>query len=113
MPDIQLTPAGNLRWIETESSDRDLLDPGVRDAFLLDWREGLFLLAARRPEAAAWPSLRYWQTFSEMYVAALCHVPAEMPDSVIQAPTAGQLDAWILGAPPLQGGEYLLSLIHI
>ncbi|TAM39032.1 MAG: DEAD/DEAH box helicase [Rhodanobacter sp.] len=107
MPDIQLTPAGNLRWIETESSDRDLLDPGVRDAFLLDWREGLFLLAARRPEAAAWPSLRYWQTFSEMYVAALCHVPAEMPDSVIQAPTAGQLDAWILGAPPLQGGEYL------
>ena len=71
MPEIQLTPAGNLRWIEAESSDRDVLDPGVRDAFVLDWREGLFLLAARRPETAAWPSLRFWQTFSEAYVGRL------------------------------------------
>lgn len=109
MPEIQLTPTGNLRWIEAESADRDLLDPAVRDAFVLDWREGLFLLAARRPETAAWPSLRYWQTFSEAYVAALCHVPPEAPDTVIQAPTPEQLDAWLLGAPPLRGGEYLTA----
>ena len=107
MPEIQLSPAGNLRWVESESSDRELLDAGVRDAFLLDWREGLFLLAARRPEVAAWPSLRYWQTFAEAYVAALCHIPPGVTDTDIQAPTPVEMDAWILGAPPLQGGEYL------
>lgn len=107
MPEIQLSPAGHLRWVEAVSPDAEFPDTGVRVAFIADWREGLFLLAARRPEAAAWPSLRYWQTVAETYLGALCHIPPGTTDSEIRTPNQAELEGWILSAPPLLGGEYL------
>src|SRR5882724_3808454 len=109
MPEILLSPAGNLRWVEGSSADEAFSAADVRAAFLSDWREGLFLLAARRPETTAWPSLRYWQTFAESFLTSACHIPAGMPDSAIPAPVPAEIDGWILSAPPLQGGEYLCA----
>jgi non-specific serine/threonine protein kinase len=107
MPEILLSPSGNLRWVEATSPHGDFSDADVRAAFLSDWLEGLFLLAARRPETAAWPSLRYWQAFAEAYLTNACHIPPGTVDSAIPPPTPAEIDAWILSAPPLHGGEYL------
>ncbi|MDT0499103.1 DEAD/DEAH box helicase [Algiphilus sp. W345] len=105
MPEIQLSPATQLHWIEStgaEFPDRDIA--GIFDA---NWREGLFLLAARRPQTHAWPSLRYWQGISESYLTGLCHLPPDAADTGVPPPTPARLDGWIVGAPPLSGGEYL------
>jgi SNF2 family DNA or RNA helicase len=107
MPEIHLSPTGNLRWVDAESPVEDFVDANLRGAFLSDWREGLFLLAARRPETAAWPSLRFWQTVAEAHLSVLCHIPPDSTNTAIELPTPAELDQWILGAPPLQGGEYL------
>jgi non-specific serine/threonine protein kinase len=107
MPEIHLSPAGHLRWVETAAPGGKPLDAGVSNAFQADWREGLFLLAARRPESAAWPSLSYWQSVGEAYLAALCQVPPGAVDTTVPVPAAAELDDWMLSAPPLQGGEYL------
>lgn len=113
MPEIHLSPSGHLRWVETASANDGPWDTDIRDAFTTDWREGLFSLAARRSDGAAWPSVRYWQSVAEAYLAGLCHVPPGEADTAIQPPSPAMLDEWILSAPPLQGGEYLTaSLLH-
>jgi len=104
MPEIQLSPAGHLRWID---ADADALEVDVGEAFHADWRAGLFRLAAQRPQTAAWPSLRYWQTIAETQLTALCHIPPESADTAVPPPPPAELDRWVLAAPPLLGGEYL------
>lgn len=102
MPDILLVPSGRLRWLPDSHSP----DPEIECGFEHDWREGLFLLAARRPGLAAWPALRYWQAFAERYLTALCHLPPDTaPDVAAPTPTDGE--QWLAAAPPLPGGEYL------
>ena len=49
MPDLQLTPAGHLRWLESaDTADEGRTHAELCAAFARDWREGLFLLAAQR-----------------------------------------------------------------
>lgn len=108
MPQIQLTPAGHLRWIEDDSPETGL-QADIARAFKSDWREGLFRLAAERPPVAAWASLRYWQSFAEGHLTALCHVSPESEDTAVPVPTSAELDRYLLTAPPLPGGEYLTA----
>lgn len=107
MPELQLSPAGHLRWHPTDTAQTDGLDAEIGRSFDTDWREGLFVLAARRPQTAAWPSLRYWQSIAEHFLTALCHIPPEAAEISVPAPTPADLDRWILTAPPQHGGEYL------
>jgi len=107
MPEIHLSPTGQLRWVEVATPGSAFPDARVSEAFRADWREGLFLLAARRSESAAWPSLRYWQALADAYLGALCHVPPGAADTAVQAPATAELERLILSAPPIQGGEYL------
>ncbi len=110
---VRLTPAGNLQW---EPAPEDAAPPdhlaGVPDAFRTDWRGALFTLAAERLPVPEFPALRYWQQFAEQYLTALCHLPAaaDAPESErpqVAPPTDAQCAAWMLTAPPMEGGEYL------
>jgi superfamily II DNA or RNA helicase len=105
MPELLLTPAGHLRWRGDDAAD--WRDAEIGRGFEHDWREGLFLLAARRPQTAAWPALRYWQGVAERYLTGLCHLPPDSADITVLAPTPAELDHWLLTAPPMPGGEYL------
>ncbi len=107
MPELQLSPAGHLRWLPGDPAAAEDLDAELGRSFDSDWRQGLFGLAARRPPLAAWPGLRYWQSIAGHYLLALCHVPPEAADVRVPAPGPAELDQWILSAPPLAGGEYL------
>lgn len=110
MPEIQLSPAAQLHWLESAEPGTEFPDRDIAGTFNSNWREGLFLLAARRPPTLAWPGLRYWQGISATYLTLLCHVSpdaADTGDTGVPPPAPAQLDGWILGAPPLSGGEYL------
>ena len=107
MPEIRLTPVRSLHWHEAVADAISELEDAIGNAFQKDWREGLYLLAARRPQTAAWPSLRFWQLFAEIYLSALCHMPPESKNTQPQSPAAEEWARRILTAPPLPGGEYL------
>jgi len=106
MPEIQLSPGGQLQWTQGSSDDLTV-DADIGRGFQIDWREGLFLLAARRPQLAASPDLRYWQLIADRYLTALCQIPAQSTEVAVQAPTPAELEHWTLTAPPMRGGEYL------
>lgn len=109
MAEIRLTPAGHLRW---ESSDGDAASPvfsPLARAFERDWREGLFTLAAEKAGDASAPTLRYWRQFSERHLSQVCHVPESAAECPLEGPDDTQLAAWVLTAPPMQGGEYLTA----
>ena len=110
---LGLTPAGDVRWT----------DPGVEEiperlqhlerAFDADWREALFTLAAEKTDTRERPAVRYWQSFAERHLTALCHLPAVNPNAEgaaslsVEPPTSAECAALVEGAPPMIGGEYL------
>lgn len=108
---VRLTPAGQLRWEPAPDAPAPEELGGVAEAMRTDWRGALFTLAAERLPAQELPALRYWQQFAEHYLTALCHLPAAADaDSACPPaapPTAAQCAAWMLTAPPMEGGEYL------
>ena len=107
MPEIKLTPTGQLRWVEPDEPTALISLAGVRSAFERDWAEGLFVLAAEKTEVAGLQTLRYWQSIAGRYLTALCHVPETAETIKIAVPGEGELSSWLLTAPPMKGGEYL------
>ncbi|MDR2406339.1 MAG: DEAD/DEAH box helicase [Deltaproteobacteria bacterium] len=71
-----------------------------------DWRELLFNLGAQRVQSEL-PVVRFFRTFSELFVAALCRLPVDLKPSDMAPPPLSQLEELSLGAPPMSGGEYL------
>ena len=116
--ELSLTPAGHLAlWErecegkgETEQAGRpDAWMNGVATAFESCQAAGLFALAATRPDAPAPASLAFWLDFSCRYLTQLCRMPESTPDHLepIDPPVQAELETVLLGAPPMQGGEYL------
>jgi non-specific serine/threonine protein kinase len=116
---LAFTPAGHVAAIESASAQSVFLDvDAVRDAnnkmrrvakaFASSQAEGLFTLATEKLDAALPPSMVYWRSFAGRYLTELCHAPnAEF--AAIPAPELVELDAIVLSAPPMRGGEYLTS----
>ncbi len=107
LSEIRLTPTGQLHW---EVSGQEPDPPqwaGARACFERDWREGLFALAADKPDTGASPTLRYWQQVAERYLTALCHIPASSGILEVETPSPAECATWMLTAPPMRGGEYL------
>ncbi len=104
---IRLTPTGNLCWESSGDSPEEVHLGRVREVFEADWRQGLFLLAADKVDAAASPALRYYQSIAEFLLTRLCHLPEGMGLKDVEAPTEADRVEWFLNAPPMQGGEYL------
>jgi len=114
MPEIQLSPDGRLHWRQNTDDETRAgagAGIGIGHSFEADWCEGLFLLAAQRPQFAASPNLRYWQMIAEAYLTALCHIPPATAEVSVPPPAPAELDRWALTAPPLHGGEYLSAAL--
>jgi SNF2 family DNA or RNA helicase len=104
---IRLSPAGTLRWEASE--DEPAVDRWrfLRERLETDWREGLFRLAADRPDVSLIPVLRYWQSIAERLLTRLCQLPEGMAPEAISPLTEAERIQCVLSAPPMPGGEYL------
>ena len=104
---LGLTPAGHLRWAPRDTEPVPPAIARLQSAFDADWREALFTLAADRIDTHEAPAARFWQQIAERHLMALCHLPEQQTHIEIEPPSAADCAAWILAAPPMQGGEYL------
>jgi len=105
MPEIKLTPTGQLRWIDDDPSNSLLMD--TANAFERDWREGLFVLSAEKNNPAQSQTLRYWQNIGNRYLTELCHIPESEEAITVTSPGEGDFSTWLLTSPPMVGGEYI------
>ncbi|MCF7955123.1 MAG: DEAD/DEAH box helicase [Phycisphaerae bacterium] len=105
MPEIKLTPTGQLHWSAEDSSDS--LHSDIANTFEQDWKEGLFLLAAEKNNPGGSQTLRYWQKIVNRYLTELCHIPESENKVEISSPGEGVFSTWVLTAPPMVGGEYI------
>lgn len=115
MTRLSLTPHGTLLWDESSSD-------ATASANASDWRERLFNLAASRSASSFQdlpsnidsedaPAFRFWRSFAESFLAALCRLPGDSDAAGLAArlpaPPESRLDACLENAPPMPGGEYL------
>jgi superfamily II DNA or RNA helicase len=97
---LELTPHGVV--ICRDDSDKALA------AFHNAEPAGLIRIAGHKLPAEVDASVHYWKRFSEQFLRALCHLPADPPaPRQIEPPAAAELSEWILQAPPMRGAEYL------
>ena len=104
---LGLTPAGHLRWATLDGGPVPPAIAQLQSAVDTDWRAALFTLAADRIDTQEAPAARFWQEIAERHLTALCHLPEHEGRIEVKPPTAADCAAWILSAPPMQGGEYL------
>ncbi|MBL7223011.1 MAG: DEAD/DEAH box helicase [Candidatus Brocadiae bacterium] len=108
--DLVLTPGGHLLVREAEGSgEPDAWTRRAAAAFSTSQSAGLFSLAATRPETPPSPSFSFWRDFACRYLTELCRTPesaGKRLDPIGQLAPA-ELMAFLLGAPPMRGGEYL------
>ncbi len=102
--------------VQTDAQDSILLTPEATLRFEPDagvsWPEALFALGAARG-ADLPPAPAFWSRLAAACIRGLCH--AANPDAPAQAEADGitalplpeDAAAWIAGAPPMPGGEYL------
>ena len=109
MPEMFLTPQGHLHCRPDDGAGADPAGPA--GAFERDWREGLFLLAARKDGGPEDPATRYWRQWGQRYLVALCHTPASLEGSAVPPPDEAALVTAALSAPPMRGGEYLSASV--
>jgi len=107
VPEIRLTPTGQLRWESSEEQSASAGLASLQRVFQADWREGLFVLSAEKINTGDSSTLRYWQSISDRYVTALCHIPGSAETVEVEPPSPADLATWVLTSPPMQGGEYL------
>jgi len=105
--ELRLTPAGQLRWESPEQGVEAAALSSLREVFRVDWREGLFTLAADKTDPGDSPTVRYWRELAERYLTGLCHIPGAAETFEVEPPSPADCASLILTAPPMQGGEYL------
>ncbi len=105
---ITLSPAGVLKWPDTEGKK----EVGT-------WQERWFQLAARSTQGTAKNATQqavvalFWENIAAACITALCRI--SNPDAtqehdiplVINIPLPDEADDWLHMAPPMPGGEYL------
>jgi non-specific serine/threonine protein kinase len=107
---LTLAPGGHVRLQPGEGTPT----PWVRRvaaAFAADPAEGLFTLAAAGVEPSLHPSFSFWRDLAGRYLTALCRTPGEIGDELapVALPTPAETATLLLGAPPMEGGEYLCA----
>jgi hypothetical protein len=114
--DLAFTPSGRLALAES-ADQAPPAGPGptegqiaaLKKAFAASQAEGLFTLAATWSDAPLAPSLAFWHGFAGRYLEQLCHLPDIATSQIepIPPPDTSDLKSLLLGAPPMQGAEYL------
>ncbi|MDP2791355.1 MAG: DEAD/DEAH box helicase [Rectinemataceae bacterium] len=109
---LRLSPAGHLRPV---AGITDFPSSGVQKtvvAFGSSEAAGLFGLAAHPANGGLPPELVWWRDFAARYLTERCHTPAGVTviEPVAPLPEA-EIMSLLLGAPPMEGAEYLTSEI--
>jgi SNF2 family DNA or RNA helicase len=110
--ELILTPAGHLRLHQGDDDSgatRDAWMAKAAAAFSSSLAEGLFALAATRPEAPPPASFAFWRDFACRYLTQLCRTPESVGARLdpIAPPVESELWSLLLSAPPMHGAEYL------
>ena len=82
----------------------------IERAFSQGQGAGLVHLATTEVTTALTPGLTFARDFAQRYVTRLCHLGDARPDSpgvLVDLPSAEELEALRLAAPPIKGLEYL------
>ena len=105
---LRLSPSGRLRPIAEPEGAESAAPRRVLEAFRSSEAEGLFELAAHPAGSILPPDLVYWRDFAALYLTARCHTPSGTTslEAVEPLPEA-ELMPLLLGAPPMEGAEYL------
>lgn len=98
-----------MRWDLSEEDTLHGVLEHIRSAFLSDWREGLFLLAAEKTSPENSLTFRYWRGLAERFLTGLCHIPGSSAEFQVETPSDADYATLVLTAPPMPGGEYLSS----
>lgn len=106
MPEIRIAPSGILSLAIT-TEDQLASFQALYEAFRVDWREGLFLLAAKGDAAFYSPTMRYWHRLAADYLTRICHTPNPVAGETVEPPIQSEFETWAMAAPPMIGGEYL------
>jgi len=110
--ELVLTPGGHLFVRAGEAPGAGACDAWMRrvaDAFSSCQAEGLFALAATKPDCAVPPSFSFWRDFASLYLTHICRTPDVAGNRLdpVKPPGSTELETFLLNAPPMQGGEYL------
>jgi hypothetical protein len=107
---ISLAPSGRL--VPAFDAANEPL-PGLHDAFRRGTGHALLKLGGEHVGGALPPILAWWRDFAALYINALCTLPDadESLPGRVAPPDAGELQQRIWSAPPMEGGEYLVSEI--
>ncbi|ACL04719.1 Non-specific serine/threonine protein kinase [Desulfatibacillum aliphaticivorans] len=111
MSTLALSPSGRL-LLQESGDDWPLPESWIKkapEAFASSQAQGLFTLAAIRPDGPVPPVFAFWKDFSSQYLTLLCRIPESMEAAMpaIAPPDDGRLNDLIASAPPMPGGEYL------
>lgn len=106
---IRVTPAGHPRLVSAATVNESSGMFSIYDTFRMDWREGIFILAAQKLDAGGSPSVRFWRKLAEIYLTGLCHIPGNAEAFEVALPRLEEREALLLTAPPMEGGEYLTA----
>ncbi len=112
---LRLSPAGHLRPVAgiTDHPSPAAQTPAVQkamEAFISGEAAGLFGLAARPGSGDLPPELAFWRDFAARCLTERCHRPtgAAVLEPVAPLPAA-EIMSLLLGAPPMEGAEYLTA----
>lgn len=117
--ELAISPAGRLSVVEITGEKADSSDdvdriskkriPAFKKAFDADPAEGLFTLAADKPDHSLPPSFGYWRGLAVRYMTELCHTPegAAREPRPVPPPNSAERASLLLSAPPMPGAEYL------
>ncbi|MCX6348396.1 MAG: DEAD/DEAH box helicase [Candidatus Aureabacteria bacterium] len=111
---LALTPAGRLVIRSAEEKGGGDQDAWVKRAIVVFSScpaEGLFALAATRPDAPAPVSFAFWRDFACRYLTELCRAPVLAADRLepLAPPSPEETTVMLRSAPPMEGGEYLTA----
>lgn len=100
---LRLTPSGVL---QIDSISTSTFSKNFCESFTNDFREGWFRLGADKKYLSKDPVIIFWQEIASQFITAICHLPSdeELPHIT---PNADRFADWVLGSPPMKGGEYL------
>jgi hypothetical protein len=73
--DLKLTPTGRLHLVEGDDAAADIWTRRVAAGFSSSAAEGLFALAATKPDAPPPPPFSFWRDFACRYMTQLCRTP--------------------------------------
>ena len=110
--DLTITPSGHLRLCEVEAQGAQPTDAGTRKlirAFSSGQAEGIFVLAAGKPDPSLPPSFAFWRDLAVRHLTEICHTHESAGNNIapIPPPAPAELARLLLSAPPMQGAEYL------